>query len=235
MLASTHNIRGTPVSEPGLSIDFSNLSPATAEAVRSFAAFIQERREDQDPEAFADFEIGKQAFAVCRAAFGDYARDERSGPIRRDGQVFYRNKQTSRTIHALSVRFSRWLYRVPSGSSSISPVDETLGLDYLTNPASYRALLVLDHCTPRDGAELKLEGMNPSSSHLGRLTAGDSWKEKEEAADTRGAEAAEEAVSCAVSLDGVALRSDGEARWREASSVTVSFHDADGNRLNTLY
>ena len=77
--------------------------------------------------------------------------------------------------------------------------------------------------------------MNPSSSHLGRLTAGDSWKEKEEAADTRGAEAAEEAVSCAVSLDGVALRSDGEARWREASSVTVSFHDADGNRLNTLY
>ena len=159
----------------GLSIDFSNLSPATAEAVQSFAAFIQERREG--PEAFADFETGlqKQAFAVCRSVLSDYieARDEGSGPIRRDGQVFYRNKQTSKTIHTLfgPIRFSRWLYRVPSGSSSISPVDETLGLfdDYLTNPAAYRALLVLDHCTPRDGAKLfeKLGGMNPSSSHLG--------------------------------------------------------------------
>ena len=56
--------------------------------------------------------------------------------------------------------------------------------------------------------------------------------------DIRGAEAVpEEAVSFAVSLDGVALRSDGheEACWREASCGTVSFHDVDGNRLNTLY
>ena len=45
-----------------------------------------------------------------------------------------------------------------------------------------------------------------------------------------------EAVSCAVSLDGVSLRPDGEeeACWREASCGTVSFHDAEGNRLKTL-
>ena len=43
-----------------------------------------------------------------------------------------------------------------------------------------------------------------------------------------------EAVSCAVSLDGVPLRSDedGEAHWREASSGTVS--GADGTCLKTL-
>ena len=46
----------------------------------------------------------------------------------------------------------------------------------------------------------------------------------------------EEAVSCTVSLDGVPLRPDGdrEACWREASCGTVSFHDADGNRLRTV-
>ena len=47
-----------------------------------------------------------------------------------------------------------------------------------------------------------------------------------------------EAVSCAVSLDGVMvpLRPDGgeEACWREASCGTVSFQDAEGNRLKTL-
>ncbi len=128
------------------------------------------------------------------------------------------------------------------------PVDESLGLvdGYLTVPAAYRALLVMDHCTPRDAAKLfgKLGGMNPSSSHLRRLlvTAGDLWKEKGQAALDEIREAKpvpSEAVSFAVSLDGVmvALRPDEheEACWREASCGTISFHDADGNRLETLY
>ena len=109
------------------------------------------------------------------------------------------------------------------------------------NPAA--ALLVLDHCTPREAAKLfgELGGMNPSSSHLKRLleTTGSLWKETErEAMDSiREAETVpEEAVSCAVSLDGVPLRPDrdDEACWREASCGTVSFQDAEGNRLKTL-
>ena len=43
-----------------------------------------------------------------------------------------------------------------------------------------------------------------------------------------------EAVSCAVSLDGVPLRPDGDGEAHWASSGTVSFHDADGTRLKTL-
>ena len=75
--------------------------------------------------------------------------------------------------------------------------------------------------------------MTPSSSCLKRLLtrSGKRWKEKEATAMDREAETGE-AVSCAVSLDGVPLRPDGgeEAHW--ASSGTVS--GADGTRLKTL-
>ncbi len=131
-----------------------------------------------------------------------------------------------------AVTFLRSLYRSP-GSPALAPVDESLGLfdKYLTNPAARGALMLLCHCTPTDGAEILegLGGMNPSSSHLKRLLtkSGDRWKEKEKVVDIREEETIpEEAVSFAVSLDGVPLRpdEDGEACWREASCGTVSFH-----------
>ncbi len=223
------------VSQSSLSIDFSGLPAATVEAFRSAAAFIRERisQQDQGSEAFAGFEaeLMEKAFAVCRTALCDYieARDERDGPSRRDGQVCYRMPPTRKTINTLfgQVTFSRSRYRMFPGT--VVPVDDSLGLidGYLTIPAAYRALLVVDHCTPRDAAELfrKLGGMNPSASHLQRLsaTAGKLWKEKGEAAldEIRKATQAE-AVSFAVSLDGVmvAMQPDEERKeacWREAS------------------
>ena len=244
-------------SSTDLSIDFSGLPAATVEAFRSAAAFIRERinQPDQGSEAFADFEgeLMEKAFAICRTALCDYieARDERDGPSRTewDGQVCYRMPPTRKTINTLfgQVTFSRSRYRMFPGT--VVPVDDSLGLidGYLTIPAAYRALLVVDHCTPRDAAELfrKLGGMNPSASHLQRLsaTAGKLWKEKGEAALDEIRKATPipaEAASFAVSLDGVmiAMQPDEERKeacWREASSGTISFHDADGNRLNTLY
>ncbi len=132
----------------GLSIDFSKLPAATAEAFQSAAAFEWVERQDQGSEAFAGFEteLFQHTYAICRAAVGDYieARDVEEGPVRREGQVFYRAAPTQKTIHTLfgPVTFSRSRYRVHSGSSSISPVDESLGLvdGYLTVPAAYRAL-----------------------------------------------------------------------------------------------
>ena len=43
-----------------------------------------------------------------------------------------------------------------------------------------------------------------------------------------------EAVSCAVSLDGVPFRSEGDEEACRASSKTVSFHHAEDTRLKTL-
>ena len=245
------------VSQPSvdLSMDFSSLPAATAEAFQSTMAFIRERTEefDQGSAAFARFEteLLERMFAVCRVTLRDYveARDDRNGPTRQDGQVFYRSAPTRKTINTLfgSVTFSRSRHRTYLGSSSFVPVDDSLGLidGYLTIPAAYRALLVIDHCTPRDAAELfeKLGGMNPSASHLRRLsmTAGELWKAKGKAAldEIRKVGPPAAAVSFAVSLDGVmvALRSDGheKACWREASCGAISFHDGDGNRLDTVY
>ena len=150
------------VSQPSvdLSMDFSSLPAATAEAFQSTMAFIRERTEefDQGSAAFARFEteLLERMFAVCRVTLRDYveARDDRNGPTRQDGQVFYRSAPTRKTINTLfgSVTFSRSRHRTYLGSSSFVPVDDSLIDGYLTIPAA--ALLVIDHCTPRDAAEL---------------------------------------------------------------------------------
>ena len=153
----------------GLSIDFSDLPATAAEALRSAAAFIRKEieRQDQGSEAFADFETGllEHAFAFCRAAVGDYieARDDEEGPIDREGQVFYRAAPTRKTINTVfgPVTFYRSRYR--TRNSSIIPVDESLGLidGYLTVPAAYRALLVMDHAERRGQALRKTGGHEP--------------------------------------------------------------------------
>ena len=79
--------------------------------------------------------------------------------------------------------------------------------------------------------------MNPSWSHASVGDDGQSLEGKGEGGHgqhPQGGAVPEEAVSCAVSLDGVRPDGDEEVRWCEASCGTVSFQDTEGNRLKTL-
>ena len=248
------------VSQSSNGLSLSRLSPVAAEAVRSFASIVEKgaatakafgefaaflKEESEREGAFADFELGleKRVAALCRTVICKYIedRDERGGPIRKDDKAGPRGRRRPSTRCSVRSGISGRGIARKRGRSRRSTTTWACG--YLTNPAAYRALLLLDHCTPQETAQLfgGLGGMNPSSSHLKRLleTTGNLWKEKgEEAMESiREAETVpEEAVSCAVSLDGVMIRPDGdeEACWREASCGTVSFQDAEGNRLKTL-
>ena len=133
--------------------------------------------------------------AVCRSALRGCieARDDGGKRIRLDGRTCYRSLPANKTIGTLfgRVTYARSRYRTASRGSSFVPVDESPGLvdGYLTVPAAYRAVLVLDHCSSRDTAALfeKPGGMNPSASQLHRLgdVAGRLWKERGRRGDGR--------------------------------------------------
>ena len=246
-----------PVSQsPALSsIDLSELPAEVAEAVVQVVDFCRDQARS-DPYA-ETFETGlREAMngLGCKL-LGAYAesRDDGASRIERDGQSWFRVAATPKTIMTTlgQVTFRRARYRNGASSTSLIPVDASLGLiidDYLTRPAAQLGLMMMGHCTPREAEEFfaKMGGMTPSVSTLQRLTLSMHERWEGIASETlKSIRAAEDippdAVSASVSLDGVmvALRAgeDGraEACRREASCGTVSFHDAEAKRLKTLY
>ena len=239
------------------SIDLSDLPAEVAEAVAQVVEFCRKQAASApSAEAFETVEtglrgamngLGCKLLGACAES-----RDDGANRIERDGQSWFRVAATSKTIMTTlgSVTFRRARYRNGASSTSLVPVDESLGLieDYLTRPAAELGLMMMGHCTAREAEEFfaKMGGMTPSVSTLQRLTLSmhERWESiAPEALDTmRSAEdIPPDAVTASVSLDGVmvALRAgeDGraEACWREAACGTVSVHDAEGKRLKTLY
>ena len=82
------------------------------------------------------------------------SRDEGATRIERDGQSWFRVAATPKTVMTTlgPVTFRRARYRNGACSTSLAPVDESLGLvdDYLTRPAAQLGLMMMGHCTARE-------------------------------------------------------------------------------------
>ena len=239
------------------SIDLSGLPPRVVEAAaRVLALCREELRSEPRPEAPEEVELR------VREATNEFARDvmgavienrdDGASRIERDGQSWFRVAVTPKTIMTSlgPVTYRRARYRSGASGASPVPVDESLGLvdDYLTRPAAELGLLTMGHCTAREAAAFfaKTGAMTPSVSTLQRLTMSmhECWESlgPETLGSIREAEGIpQDATTASVSLDGVMVPlrpgEDGRAKasWREAACGTVSFHDAEGKRLKTLY
>ena len=239
------------------SIDLSGLPPRVVEAAaRVLALCREELRSEPRPEAPEEVELR------VREATNEFARDvmgavienrdDGASRIERDGQSWFRVAVTPKTIMTSlgPVTYRRARYRSGASGASPVPVDESLGLvdDYLTRPAAELGLLMMGHCTAREAAAFfaKTGAMTPSVSTLQRLTLSmhECWESlgPETLGSIREAEGIpQDATTASVSLDGVMVPlrpgEDGRAKasWREAACGTVSFHDAEGKRLKTLY
>lgn len=159
------------------------------------------------------------------------------------------------------VRVLRTLYRTAK-EKSISPLELRAGIveSYWTARAAKQAVWMVAQLPPEDVSELlsRLGNMNPLTSYLTRLPKklSEQWEQHREPFEAILGESLvvpDDAVTIASSLDGVMLpmkdgkrqekraknladgkRTRGPAGCREASCETLSFYDAQGDRLRTL-
>lgn len=157
------------------------------------------------------------------------------------------------------VRVVRSLYRPDGAEWTLCPLELRAGIveGYWTPAAASLAMWSVAHLTPAEACELfaRSGGMRPSRSTLDRLpkALGEGWEEQRtrfEESVRSGEEVPAAAVAVAVSLDGILVpmkdgqrqekrqfaRSKGKetrgpAGYREAASGTISFIDAEGNRV----
>ena len=243
----------------------------TNSAFERLQAFIEARRTHNEPLAdFAEFEreLHELFSAAERELVGEaLARADVDLPVVEFEGVVYRKvlrcKETYFTS-AGSVRVERNLYAAGRGEQRLRlcPLELRAGIieERWTPRAAKQALWAVAQMTPGDAERLfaMLGGMSPSKSSLDRLpkqlsTTWEARREDFEATLLQQLCVPEDAVSVAVSLDGVmAPMKDGgkkekraqqaakgklpsgPAGYREVGCGTVSFYDRHGERLSTI-
>jgi hypothetical protein len=244
------------------------LLSSESHAMEQLHDFLRRRRVASAPaEDFDQFEqdLHRLFVAAEREALGhELARFDLDVPqIEVEGERYDQvlRCETTYTSAAGPVRVARSLYRPPRGGRAICPLELRVGMieGYWTPRAAKQATWAVAHLTPQESAELfdLLGNMTPSKSTLDRLPKALSahWEAQRPHFETtlRQQETIpEEAVSMAVSLDGVmAPMKDGNRQakrqnalaqgkspsgpsgYQEVGCATVSYYDRLGERLVT--
>ena len=246
-------------------------APVTLEsAVDWLKAFIAGRRSSKEPcgdmEGF-ERELHDYAVAVERELLAEELSrlDVDLPTVTIEGEVYRQVVccEETYTSAAGPVRVMRSLYRRwGEGERTVCPLELRAGIveGRFTPLAARQAAFVVAHLTPQEGEDLfrELGNMSPSKSSLDRLPKqlSERWeaeRERFEAALRAEETVPPEAVTVAVSLDGVMVpmkdgarkqkRQDAEAQgkhpcgpagYQEVGCGTLSFYDAEGERLSTV-
>jgi hypothetical protein len=256
-----------------------SLAPATAQtpdriaqAEGALRGFLDQHRA-QHPRGTDDFQGFEQnvmalGLALIRGAIADEMQrhDVQAEAIEIQGRTLRRallSRQTYVTI-AGEVAIERWLFRerTDPDALSVSPLEKRLGIveGYWTPAAAKQGAWVVSQMTPGKSEELfeRVGAMQPSKTSLDRLPKrlSERWEEERKAFEEALQERLEipaEAVSMAVSLDGVLAPMEGtepvEKRaeaarqgrickgpvgYREFSVATLSFCDKKGDMLSAV-
>ena len=147
-----------------------------------------------------------------------------------------------------AIRIERSLYRTKGAAETICPLEFSAGIieSQWTPCAAKQALYVVSQLTPyeAEGVFSILGNMNPSKSSLDRLPKklGRKWNEQRDEFELLLREQSEvpsDAVTIAVSLDGVLIPMQGgrvipgDSRYEEASCGTITYYNKIGEALLT--
>ncbi|MGH7372172.1 MAG: hypothetical protein ACREJK_10065, partial [Candidatus Methylomirabilales bacterium] len=239
-------------------------------AFERLQAFIALRRSSKEPcgdmECF-EHELHEYVVAVEREVLAEELAglDVDLPAVTIEGEVYRQVVRCEETYTSAAgpVRVMRSLYRHGGeGERTLCPLELRAGIveGRWTPLAARQAAFVVAHLTPQEGEDLfrELGNMTPSKSSLDRLPKQLSgrWeaeRERFEAALRAEETVPPEAVTMAVSLDGVMVpmkdgartqkRQEaqeqgkltcGPAGYQEVGCGTLSFYDAEGERLSTV-
>lgn len=247
-----------------------NAMAATTSAVERLSQFLEERRTTavpvEDWDLFEERTRALFAEAEAECVGRELALlDVKAPVILIDGIAhrFVLRCEEEYFTAAGPVRVERNLYSTrEEGERAVCPMELRAGIieGRWTRMAARQATWVVAHLTPQEGEDLfgKLGRMTPSKSTLDRLPKqlserweGDRVRFEEQLRVQE--EVPAEAVSMAVSLDGVLVPMKGTQRkqtreqaqaeekytrgpagYREVGVATVSFYDREGERLKTV-
>lgn len=248
----TKNIEDTVISQSKFEIAYSELS-----------TYLERVKQTKTDVEFKDHEIvvTRMIYTLGQAALSEVLSvyDTSSDVVSVGEQTYRRKHQAPKeyqtALGPVTVERHVYVNRKKDGDGQgICPLELQTGVieGYWTPMAAKDAMWALAHLTPQEVEDMLLQfgKMNPSRSSLDRLPKALNQCWEPQAVEYHEELMANEnipsnAVSFSVSLDGVMIgmkpekqatedKQSMKTEWREASCGTISFFDAEGERISTV-